>query len=217
MISGQISGSTTPVRDEDQRRPERRHRGGHGEELRVKLSLAQSQVRILAISAALLLVACGGLALWALSQQSNLGAAVSRKQEQIQQLTDELALATAGFEESRRAVDSLVMNRIPGLLPFRVGEPLSVDKPFVREISFKPAAPPASGHECKLVVENDSSTDIRLPLSVLLFDDVGIQLARAQIMDGVHDELRADELRSFFANLETAEGRVPRYFLLISD
>jgi hypothetical protein len=102
-------------------------------------------------------------------------------------------------------------------LPFRAGEPISVDKPFVRELSFKPAPPPAFGHECKLVVENDSSADIRPALTVLLFDDVGIQLARAQLMDGVRDELRADEVRSFFATLETAEGRVPRYFLLTSD
>jgi hypothetical protein len=109
------------------------------------------------------------------------------------------------------------MDRIPGLLPFRVGEPLSVDTPFVLEFGFKPAAPPVSGYECKVVVENDSSSGIRPALSVLLFDDVGIQLARAQLMDGVRDELRADEVRSFFAGLEIAEGRVPRYFLLTSD
>jgi hypothetical protein len=102
-------------------------------------------------------------------------------------------------------------------LPFRVGEPLSVDTPFVREHSFKPAAPPASGHECKLVIENHSHSDIRPKLSVVLFDDVGVQLARAQLVDGDHDVLRADEIRSFFAALEIPEGRVPRYFRLISD
>jgi hypothetical protein len=140
-----------------------------------------------------------------------------RQQAQIESLTDQLAVATTELEESRRAVDALVTDRVPGLLPFRVGEPLSVDTPFVRELSFKPAAPPASGHECKLVIENHSNSAIRPTLSVVLFDDVGVQLARAQLVDGDHDELRADEIRTFFAALEIAEGRVPRYFRLTSD
>jgi hypothetical protein len=42
-------------------------------------------------------------------------------------------------------------------------------------------------------------------------------LARAQLVDGDRDALRADEIRSFFATLEIAEGRVPRYFQLTSD
>ncbi len=217
FVSGNASGSTPSERGEGHRGSDRRHRGVHGEEARIELKRVRLQRHTLAISTALLLLACSSLALWASSQRSTLDAAVRHKQAQVERLTDQLALATTGLEESRRTVDSLVMDRIPGLLPFRVGEPLSVDAPFVRELSFKPAPPPASGHECKLVVENDSRSDIRPALSVLLFDDVGIQLARAQLMDGVRDELRTDEIRSFFAILEIAEGRVPRYFLLISD
>jgi hypothetical protein len=217
FVSGHVSGSTPSVRSEEHRRSDRRRRGLHREELLFELKLVRTQRRTLAISTALLLLACGSLTLWVLSQRSTLDAAARRSQEQVQRLTDELAVATAGLEKSRRAVDSMVMDRIPGLLPFRVGEPLSVDTPFVREISFKLAASSANGHECKLVVENESSFDIRPALSVLLFDEVGIQLARAQLMDGARDALRPDEIRSFFADLEVAEGRVPRYFLLTSD
>jgi hypothetical protein len=217
IVSGHGSGSTPPVRGEDHRRSERRRRGPPREELQAKLKLVRLQRRGLAISTALLVLACGSLALWALNQRSTFTAAAMRKQAQIQKLDDQLAVATTELKKSRRTVDSLVSDRIPGLLPFRVGEPLSAGTPFVREISFKPAAPPVTGHECRLVVENDSSSDIRPALSVLLFDDVGIQLARAQLTDGVHDELRTDEIRSFFADLEIAEGKVPRYFLLASD
>ena len=217
FVSGHVSGSTPSVRGGEQRRSDRRRRGSHGEELRIELKLVRLQRRSLAISTALLVLACGSLAVWAASQQSTLDTAVRRKQAQIERLTDQLVVATTGLEESRRTVDSLVVDRIPGLLPFRVGEPLSVDMPFVRELSFKLAAPPAYGHECKLVVENDSGSDVRPALSVILFDDVGIQLARAQLTDGARDELRVDEIRSFFAELEVAEGRVPRYFLLTSD
>jgi hypothetical protein len=225
FVSGHVSGATPSVRGEDQHRSERRserrsdhrRRGQHRDELLAELKRVRLQRRALGISTVLLLLACGSLALWASSQRSTLDAAAMRNQVQIQRLTEELTEATTELEKSRHAVDSLVLDRIPGLLPFQVGEPLSVDMPFVRELSFKLAAPPASGHECKLVVENDSSSDIRPALSVLLFDDVGIQLARAQLMDGARDALRVDEIRSFFADLEATEGRVPRYFLLVSD
>jgi hypothetical protein len=217
LVSGHVSGSSRSARDEDQGRLDRRRRSQHREELLTELKQVRRQRRGLAFLTALLLLGGGSLALWAWSQQSTLGAAAIRNEAEIHRLTDQLAVATTELEKASRAVDSLVIDRIPGLLPFRVGEPLSVDTPFVRELSFKLAAPPSTGHECKLVVENDSSSDVRPALSVLLFDDVGIQLARAQLVDGARDELRAGGVRSFFADLEIAEGRVPRYFLLTSD
>ncbi len=202
--------------DQNQRRGERRHRprGPHGEELRVELGVARRHRRVLAISTALLLLACGVLGVWALRQQSVLSAALNRRQAEVEKLTADLAAATTEAEEVRRTVDALVMDRIPGLLPFRTDEPLSVDLPFVREISFKQADAPVNGYECKLVVENDSDTEIRPALRARVFDEVGIQLAEAQLMDGVRDELRAEEIRSFFANLEVPKGSAPRYFQL---
>jgi len=204
------------VSDQNQRRGERRRgaRGPHGEELRVELGVARRHRRVLAISTALLLLACGVLGVWALRNQSVLSAALNRKQAEIEKLRADLSAAMTEAEEARRAVDALVMDRIPGLLPFRTDEPLSVDLPFVREISFKQADAPVNGYECKLVVENDSSTEIRPALNARVFDDVGIQLAEAQLMDGVRDELRPDEIRSFFANLEIPKGSAPRYFQL---
>ncbi len=191
--------------------------GWSREELRVEIKRVRQQRRTLAISTVILLLACSGLALWELGQQSTRHVAMTRQLDQIDSLSDQLAAATTELEASRRAVDDLVADRIPGLLPFQVGEPLSVDIPFVREFSFKPAAPPISGHECKLVIENQSNAVIRPTLSVVLFDGVGVQLARAQLVDGAHDEMRADEIRSFFANLEIADGEIPRYFRLTSD
>jgi hypothetical protein len=216
LVTGHASESTGSARREEQRRTERR-RGPHGEELRVELKLVRTQRRTLAILNALLLLACGSLAVWAWNQQSALEANVRRKSADIKSLTEQLTAATTGLEESHRTVDSLVAGRIPGLLPFRIDEPIAVDTPFVREVSFTPAAPPISGQECKVVVENDSDSDIRPALSVLVFDEVGIQLARAQILDGLRDELRADEIRSFFANLEIPKDKDPRYFLITSD
>jgi hypothetical protein len=217
FTSGHVSELTPAARGEGHRDSGSHRSGGSREKLRIDLKRTRLQRHTLTISTALLLLACSGLALWASSQQSAFDVAVGREQAQNKRLIGQLTVATIELEESRRAVDALVTGRIPGLLPFRVGEPLPVDTHFVREFSCRPAGPLTSDHECKLVIENDSSSAIRPTLSVLLFDDVGVQLVRAQLMDGVHDELRADEIRSFFASLEIAEDKAPRYFLLTSD
>ncbi len=217
LTSGHVSEPTPAARGEGHRDSGSHHSGRRRERLWIDLKRARLQRHSLAISTALLLLACSGLALWASSQQSALNVAVGREEAEIERLTGQLAVARIELEESRRAVDALVTGRIPGLLPFRAGKPLPVDTHFVREFGCQPAGPLTSDHECKLVIENDSSSAIRPTLSVLLFDDVGVQLVRAQLVDGVHDELRAGEIRSFFANLEIAEGRDPRYYLITSD
>jgi hypothetical protein len=196
---------------------DRRPSGQSREELRLALSSAELQRRFLAGSTAVLFLVCIGLALWALNQQSARRAALLRHQAQVESLSEELAVATASLEETRLAVDSLTTDRIPGLLPFKIDEPLFVDIPFIRELSFKPASPPASGHECRVVVENDSNSIIRPTLSVALFDSVGVQVAGAQLVDGSRDVLRANEIRSFFVALEVAGDRAPSYFRVTSD
>jgi cell division protein FtsB len=185
--------------------------------LRFALSRAELQRRVLAGSTAALLLACIGLALWALNQQSAGRAAVMRQQAQIESLSEKLAVATASLEETRQAVDKLANDRIPGLLPFKIDEPLFVDTPFVRELSFKLATPPASGHECRVVLENNSNSIIRPTLSVGLFNEVGIQVARAQLVDGSREALRANEIRSFFVTLEVLGDRAPTYYRLFSN
>jgi hypothetical protein len=217
LASAHESEPIPSVRGEGRGGSGHRRSGWSREELLIEPDPTRMQRRSLAISTALLLLACGGLALWGLNQHSTRVAAMGRLQAQNKRLADQLFAATTALEESRLSLDTLVNSRIPGLLPFRVGEPISVDTPFVLEISFKPATPPASGHECKLVIENDSSSVIRPNISVAVFDDVGIEVARAQLVDASHDSLRPDEVRSFFANLESADGIVPGHFRITSD
>jgi hypothetical protein len=168
-------------------------------------------------STALLLLALSGFALWSSYQLFIRAAVMTRQQAQIKSLTNQLFAATTELDEFRRRLDTVVEGRIPGLLPFRVDEPISVDTPFVREISFKSATPPASGHQVKIVVENDSDARIRPIISVLIFDEVGAQVARVRLVDGRRDALRSGEIRSFSADFHTADGSVPRHFRIDSD
>jgi len=174
------------------------------------------QHRTFPISTALLLLTCIGLALWGY-QQSTRAAAMERQQAKIKSLTAQLYAAKTELEETRRNLDTLVNGRIPGLLPFQVGEPIAVDIPFVRELSFSPATPPASDYVCKLVIENDSSDLIRPIITVIAFDEVGTQVAWARLVDASHEPLRVGEIRSFFANIVTEDGIAPRNFRITSE
>jgi cell division protein FtsB len=216
--SAQATQSISPIKREGgsgigDRRTSRASR----EELRFALSRAELQRRFLAGSTVALLLACIGLTLWAFNQQSARHAAQLRQQAQIEGLSEKLDVATASLEETRQAVDGLANDRIPGLLPFKIDEPLFVDTPFVRELSFTLASPPATGHECRVVLENNSNSIIRPTLSVALFDSVGIQLAGAQLVDGSREALRANEIRSFFVTLEALGDRAPIYYHLFSN
>jgi len=216
LVSAHGSEPIPSVRGEGRGGSGQRRSDWRREKLRIESDPTRMQRRGLIVVIALLLLACGGLGLWGY-QQSTRAAVVGRQQAQIKSLTDQLFAATTELEEARLRLDTLASGRVPGLLPFRVGEPIPVDVPFVRELSFKPATPPGSGHVCKLVIENDSSALIRPIINVVVFDDVGTQVARARLVDARHDALRIGEIRSFFANIETADGVVPRHFRITSN
>jgi hypothetical protein len=194
-----------------------RRTGMSREELRIEIRRIRFHRNSLATATAILFAACTGLAFWALQLQTTGQVANARQQEEIRSLSGQLAAATSDLDVARREVDALVSERIPGLIAFRVEEPLAVDTPYVREFSFKPTNSFGSVHEAKLVMENNSGTLINPSLDVVLFDEVGVEISRAEIVNGDRDALRADEIRTFFASLEIPEGRTPRYFRLTSD
>jgi hypothetical protein len=70
------------------------------------------------------------------------------------------------------------------------------------------------------VIENTSSVPVKPVIAVELFDDVGVQLARSKPAEMSGDEppvLRAGEIRSFFAVLETGRSDPPAYSRLLSS
>lgn len=215
--SARTADAVSTPRSESLADAAQRRTGMSREELRIEIRRIRFHRNWLATATAILFAACTGLAFWALQLQTTSQVSVARQQEEIRSLSTQLAASTNDLDVARREVDALVSERIPGLLAFRVDEPLAVDTPNVREFSFKSANSFGSVHEAKLVMENDGDALINPTLDVVLFDEVGVEIARAEIVNGDRDALRADEIRTFFAKLDTPEGRVPRYFRLSAD
>ena len=140
-----------------------------------------------------------------------------RKQEAVaKNLASEL-------ETVKNERDILVQQRIPGLIPLRYDEAMTVDNNYVRNIIFTLAKSGKKNiHEYRLVLHNNTLTVARLKTEIILFNDIGIQIGRSEIehsdaitaIDG-RTALDPGEVRSYTAAIDLIRDEEPSYFLLI--
>lgn len=221
--SGAIETST-----QAHRRRRRRH-GPSREELQATIDHLVRARRRLAIATGVLVLVCLGLGGGLIEMRSALhetraAAEAERHQLQAARRADASRFSAVQRElhETQERTQLLVEQRIPGLQRIAMRSPVPIDKHFVRDITFQPIkAAGRKGLEYKVVVENTSSSPIEAVLAVELFDEVGVQLATSEPAEMSGDTpplLRAGEIRSFFAVLETGhdETRDPAYFRLVT-
>jgi hypothetical protein len=210
VASGPIEPEVERPRS-DGRRLVRRRVARSREQMRGEIHRMKLQRRALMSAVAVLVVVLLALGVWAVRVQREgieLTASVNRAGAQLAELREELGSSRLALHESRRSVDGLVADRLPGVAPIAMMEPLRVDQPFIRHIAFEPNE---SGLEVKLVVENGTDRFIEPAYTVTVFDRVGIELGRVRVTDGSRP-LRQDEIRTFFAELELMSDDEARYF-----
>jgi len=193
-----------------------RRRGRSRARLQESLQRVEAQRRVLVAAVTVLGVAVAVLGVWgngALREVGALRAELSRAQREETSLGERLAASEATLLESKRAVEALVADRIPGLMELRVGEILDVGLPPVRRAGFEVAD--SERLEAKLLVENETDRATNPILTITLFGEVGTEVARAEVTDG-SQSLRPGEIRTFFATLALPEGEEPRYFRVTS-
>ncbi len=147
--------------------------------------------------------------------------------EQQQALLDfrkqEIALQAANgeLEKIRNELDTLVRDRIPGLLPLKYDEAITIDNDYVRNIIFTLVKNgKKSTYEYRLVMQNNTLSVIRPVVEILLFNEIGIQIGVTQVeqMDATggaeRSALDPGEVRSYTASINLIRNEEPRYFLL---
>jgi hypothetical protein len=122
----------------------------------------------------------------------------------------------------RNKLDTLVNGRIPGLLPLKYDEIITVDKMYIRNIIFTLIKDGKKrNYEYRIVMQNESVSSIRPVVKILLFNDVGIQIGMTQVeyMDAStateHSLLGPGEVRSYTSSINLVRDEEPRYFLLV--
>ncbi|MGD8630432.1 MAG: hypothetical protein PVG72_06835 [Gammaproteobacteria bacterium] len=125
------------------------------------------------------------------------------------------------LETLRNELDTLVQERIPGLLPLKFDEAINIDNTFIRNIIFTEAINGKKRNfEYRLVMHNDSLSVILPKVEILLFNDIGIQIGAAHVeyTDASSEASRAaldpGEVRSYTSAINLLRNEEPRYFLL---
>ena len=128
---------------------------------------------------------------------------------------------TSELETVRNEMDALVQDRIPGLLPLKYDEAISVDDKYIRNIIFTLVKNGKKrNYEYRLVMQNNTLSIILPVVEILLFDATGIQIGVTQVesMDASTDTGRSaldpGEVRSYTSSINLNRDEEPSYFLL---
>jgi hypothetical protein len=132
-----------------------------------------------------------------------------------------LKAVTSELDTIRNEMAVLVQNRIPGLLPIKYDEVITVDARHIRNIVFTLVKNGKKRHyEYHLVMQNDTLSVIRPVVEILLFDETGIQIGVTQVASTDasirtrRSALDPGEVRSYTSSIKLNRGKEPRYFLL---
>lgn len=139
---------------------------------------------------------------------------VDDQREQISQL--QVHIETLSAEKS-----SLVAGRIPGLRPFVINE---VEKDVSQYVESILLTSKGNGghHNYVAILHNQSNEDVTPIVDILLFDELGIQVARAGVTSDETPQLSRDaklqpgESRSYTGKLKVRDDSVPKYLLVTS-
>ena len=128
---------------------------------------------------------------------------------------------THDLETIRKDMDALVQDRIPGLLPIKYDEAITINDQYIRNIIFTQVKNGKKrNYEYRLVMHNNTLSVIRPAVEILLFNDIGIQIGVTQVKytdasaGTEHSVLDPGEVRSYTASIDLIRDEEPSYFLL---
>ena len=139
---------------------------------------------------------------------------------------NKIAISTLSgqLETVKNELDTLVKERIPGLLPLKYDEAITVDDEYIRNIIFTLVKNgKRRSYEYRIVLHNDTLSVIRPAEEILLFNDIGIQIGVTQIeytdasSGTVSSALYPGEVRSYTSSIELIRDEDPSYFLLAAS
>jgi hypothetical protein len=135
-----------------------------------------------------------------------------------------MSTITSKLETVRNEMDALVQNRIPGLLPLKYDEAITVDDEYIRNIIFTLARNgKKQNYEYRLVMHNDTLSAIRPVVEILLFNDIGVQIGVTQVeymntsTGTERSVLSPGEVRSYTSSIDLFRDEEPSYFLLTAS
>ena len=133
---------------------------------------------------------------------------------------DDLHKAAPELKKLRTDLDALVRGKLPRLRELKYDRVLPLNDGYLKNITFTEIINRDSrAHEYKLVVQNNISSMLWPEVQLLVFNELGIQIGRAEIGTSDPDALKAGslgvgEVRSYSATIQlTDKNAIPAYFM----
>jgi hypothetical protein len=140
---------------------------------------------------------------------------------ELRKLEIAIKSTTSELETVRNEMDTMVQERIPGLLPLKYDEAITVNDRYIRNIIFTLVKNGKQrSYEYRLVMHNDTLSIISPAVEILLFNDTGIQIGVTQVeyrdASTKTERIALDpgEVRSYTSSIDLIRDEEPTYFLL---
>ncbi|MDD5036156.1 MAG: hypothetical protein PHE55_15510 [Methylococcaceae bacterium] len=128
----------------------------------------------------------------------------------------------ADSEKMRKEIQALVKSRLPDLIPLTLDEVMEINEGIVKKFSFTLTGKKDKRvFEYKLILQNNTKTDIHVDLELLFFNRIGYQVASAKVGSGksgvpAQEILEAGEIRSFESSFELQPDAEPEYLKIMT-
>ena len=186
---------------------------------RAERTIRRLQLLVVVLAAVVIIVGLAfGVALSPLkAERDELRHEVLRLERDLTVANDKVAMLSA-------EIDELVTTRIPGLQRLRYDETIAVEDKYLRNILFTLTVQEGQpSYEFRVVMSNEDLVDVIPNVSVLLFNDLGIQLGAARISldtlasDTGSFKLSPGDVRSYSGKVELSDSGEPIYYVLQVD
>jgi cell division protein FtsL len=125
----------------------------------------------------------------------------------------EINTLTPKLEKTRTELNDLVQSRFPNLQPLTINNMLEINEGLIKQVVFtKIKQGKQDIYKYLVVVENAAIKKINPSFRVLLFDEFGVHVGSADVVD--KRVLEAGESRDYTAELELLFETTPKHFYI---
>jgi len=125
----------------------------------------------------------------------------------------EINTLTPKLEKNRAELNDLVQSRFPNLQPLTINNMLEINEGLIKQVVFtKIKQGKQDVYKYLLVVENSAVKKINPSFRVLLFDEFGVHVGSADVVD--KRALESGESRDYTAEFELLFETIPKHFYI---
>lgn len=176
-------------------------------------SRSRIKILVLAVVLAVALLVLVVVSIYSASKISSLGGENMALERKLQMSQREIASLKPQLERIHADLQALLNKRFPNLRPLEINNMLEINEGLIKQVVFtKIKRGENDVYKYLVVVENGTVKKINPSFRVLLFDEFGVHISSADVVD--NRALQAGESRDYTAELELLFDTKPKHFFI---